>query len=104
MKAKVNGKHEFVIDKKGRITTVNGSEMEFDLKDIGPGTYHLLMNNKSYNIEVVESNKISKKHQLRINGKMFNVELHDRYDELLHELGRRIAQMHRHRQVRRLVI
>jgi biotin carboxyl carrier protein len=52
-----------------------------------PGTYHYLINNKSYNINVIESDKNSKQYQLRINGKNFDVQLRDRYDDLLHELG-----------------
>lgn len=87
IKATVNNGSSILLENKSNTHFVNGEEMAFDLKKLKPGTYHVLLNDKSYNIEVLESNKITKTHLIRINGKSFDVQLRDRYDDLLHELG-----------------
>ena len=87
LKAKINDNTTYTVDQKEGIRTVNGLEIIADFKTLKPGTYHYLINNKSYNINVIESDKNSKQYQLRINGKNFDVQLRDRYDDLLHELG-----------------
>lgn len=87
IKATVNNGSSIHLENKSNTHFVNGEEMAFDLKKLKPGTYHVLLNDKSYNIEVLESNKITKTHLIRINGKSFDVQLRDRYDDLLHELG-----------------
>ncbi len=87
LKAKINDNTTYTVDQKEGIRTVNGLEIIADFKTLKPGTYHYLINNKSYNINVIESDKNSKQYQLRINCKNFDVQLRDRYDDLLHELG-----------------
>ena len=87
LKAKINNNTTYKVEQKEGIRTVNGIEVIADFKTLKPGTYHYLINNKSYNINVIESDKNSKQYQLRINGKNFDVQLRDRYDDLLHELG-----------------
>ncbi len=87
IKATVNNGTSIQLENKNKSNFLNGEEIVFDLKKLKSGTYHVLLNNKSYTIEVLESNKVAKTHILRINGKSFDVQLRDRYDELLHELG-----------------
>ena len=87
IKASVNNGKTIHLESKNDSNYLNGEELIFDLKKLSPGTYHVLLNNKSYNIELLDSNKSTKNHQLRINGKTFDVQLRDRYDDLLHELG-----------------
>lgn len=87
LKAKINDNTTYTVEQKEGIRTVNGLEIIADFKTLKPGTYHYLINNRSYNIDVIESDKKSKQYQLKINGKDFDVQLRDRYDDLLHELG-----------------
>jgi biotin carboxyl carrier protein len=87
LKAKINDNTTYTVDQKEGIRTVNGLEIIADFKTLKPGTYHYIINNRSYNIDVIESDKKSKHYQLKINGKNFDVQLRDRYDDLLHELG-----------------
>lgn len=49
--------------------------------------FHFLFNNKSYNIDVVKFIKEDKVLVLKVNSVKFNLELKDKYDELLHNLG-----------------
>jgi biotin carboxyl carrier protein len=87
LKAKINDNTTYTVEQKEGIRTVNGLEIIADFKTLKPGTYHYLINNRSYNVDVIESDKKSKQYQLKINGKDFDVQLRDRYDDLLHELG-----------------
>lgn len=87
-KAKINGK-EFEI-KHGKAEgsyVLNGEEVKPDVSKIKEGSFHFLLNNRSYNVEVVTMNAEEKTVELNVNGNNYFVELKDRYDELLHQLG-----------------
>jgi acetyl/propionyl-CoA carboxylase alpha subunit len=87
IKAKVNGSAELVVEKHGSTFRINGTEQSIDMKELQPGSYHLLINGLSFQVEVIASDSITKTHKLRLNGKVLEVSLTDRYDELLKELG-----------------
>jgi biotin carboxyl carrier protein len=54
---------------------------------INPYQFHILFNNKSYNVDVVKLNTEDKTMVVKINAIKFNLQLKDKYDELLHNLG-----------------
>jgi biotin carboxyl carrier protein len=66
---------------------LNESVVKGDLIRISPYQYHLLHNGKSYNVDVVKLNREEKTAVLKINSVKFNLQLKDKYDELLHTLG-----------------
>lgn len=78
MKAKVNNKYEFTLD---------GNEKDFDIVEIKSGIFHIIKDNKSYNAEVLKTNKEEKSFIIRVNGNKYTVQIKDKYDELLKELG-----------------
>ena len=78
MKAKVNNKYDFTLD-------VN--EKDFDIIEIKDGIFHIIKDNKSYNAEVLKANKEEKNFVIRVNGNKYTVQLKDKYDDLLKELG-----------------
>lgn len=87
-KAKVNDR-EFEI-KQGKslgIFLVNGEEIKIDLLKLKEGSFHVIQNHRSYNIEVLRINADEKKVELRVNNNNYSVHLKDQYDELLHRLG-----------------
>jgi biotin carboxyl carrier protein len=47
----------------------------------------LLLNNQSYNIQVIKTEPSDKKLVIKVNGKKYNLDVKDKYDELLHNLG-----------------
>lgn len=67
--------------------TLNGKAVEADILNTGNQEYHLLLNNKSYNILVVKSDTTEKKLVVKVNGKKYTLDVKDKYDELLHNLG-----------------
>ena len=78
MKAKVNNKYDFTLD---------GNEKEIDIIEIKDGIFHIIKDNKSYNAEVLKANKEEKSFVIRVNGNKYTVQLKDKYDDLLKELG-----------------
>ena len=48
--------------------TIDGNDFELDLLELKPGSYHLIHNNKSYNIEVLKADTDEKQYILNING------------------------------------
>jgi acetyl/propionyl-CoA carboxylase alpha subunit len=87
-KAKVNHK-EFEI-KQGKspdVFFINGEEIKLDLLKLKEGSFHVIQNYRSYNIEVLGINSDAKTIELRVNNNNYAVQLKDQYDELLHQLG-----------------
>ena len=67
--------------------TLNEALIKGDLHKINEYQYHLLYSGKSYNIEVIKINTEEKTLVLKVNAVKFNLQLKDKYDELLHSLG-----------------
>lgn len=67
--------------------TLNGKAVEADILNVGNREYHLLLNNKSYNILLVKVDYAEKKLIVKVNGKKYTLDVKDKYDELLHNLG-----------------
>jgi biotin carboxyl carrier protein len=67
--------------------TLNDLLIKGDLIKINPYQYHLLYQEKSYNVEVVKLNTEEKSLVVKVNAIRLSLQLKDRYDELLHSLG-----------------
>jgi acetyl/propionyl-CoA carboxylase alpha subunit len=79
LKAKVNNKYDFSIDGE--------TEKGIDLIEVKQGIFHIIKDNKSYNAEVLKANHEEKNFVIRVNGNKYTVQLKDKYDDLLKELG-----------------
>lgn len=89
IKAKVNSETIFEIDQdelSGNYS-VNGEQVAIDLIKLNNNTFHVLKNNQSFNVEIISADYTSKIFVVKINNHIHNIELRDRYDELLHQLG-----------------
>jgi len=76
------------IDFEGRNQgTVNGENFRIDTSTDVNGRIHLLKNNKSYDVEIVEADFNLKKFVVKVNGSKYELEAKDRLDLLLKELG-----------------
>jgi biotin carboxyl carrier protein len=67
--------------------TLNGKLISGDFLKINEYQFHILYNNKSYNVDVIKLNPEEKTMTVKINSVKFNLTLKDKYDELLHNLG-----------------
>lgn len=80
--------YEIGFDKKNPAGgTLNGDDFYWDLVSEKEGRFHVLKNNRSYTVEVVEVDLVEKKFSLNVNGNNYSLELSDKFDELLKNLG-----------------
>lgn len=87
-KIKVNEQHDITLvsGDDGQFT-LNGKEMNPDMLEIKPGFFNIILNNQSYNAEVIRHDLKEKIFHIRVNGNVYRIQARDQYDELLHELG-----------------
>ena len=86
MKAKVGDK-EFQIEVTEESVIKDGKSIAWDCVKVKDGIFHVLMNGKSYNAEVLKAEPKEKLFVIRVNGNKYSISLKDKYDELLHTLG-----------------
>lgn len=87
----INGRQPVKTDLSIKGNKISGSlgakAVEGDIEAINPKEYHLLLNNTSYNIQVLKADAAEKKLLVKINGLKYTIDVKDKYDELLHNLG-----------------
>ncbi len=66
---------------------LNGKSIQGNLIKINDYQFHLLYENKSYNIELIKVHEEDKTMVLKINAHKYTLSLKDKYDELLKNLG-----------------
>jgi biotin carboxyl carrier protein len=89
-KATVNGKDfEIVPGEDGFV--INGQPLNWDKVKITDSYFHILIQNKSYRVEVVKVDPVVKTVTLKINGHTYAVEIKDKFDLLLEKLGMNTA-------------
>lgn len=88
------GRKEYVIDFSGREKkkgTLNGEAFEWDIIKIKENSFHIIRDNQSYSAELVKFNPENKTFTVKVNGNKYELQLFDRYDELLHQMGFDVA-------------
>lgn len=87
-KAKVNEKKEFQIKfHNSHSGTIDGNEFDMDIAEEKSGILHVLNNHQSYNVEVLKADLSEKSFTIKVNGNIYNLNVKDKYDELLKSLG-----------------
>ncbi|MEI6020264.1 MAG: acetyl-CoA carboxylase biotin carboxyl carrier protein subunit [Bacteroidota bacterium] len=84
-----NKNHKTDLHLNGQIIEglLNGKSIEGNLVKINDHQFHMLYANKSYNIELIKVNEEEKSMVLKINARKYKLNLKDKYDELLQNLG-----------------
>ena len=77
MKGTVNTRFDFELDE-----VVN-----WDIVEVKEGRFHIVYNNKSFVADVLTHDRKNKSFEIIINNNTYSVQLKDRFDELLHDLG-----------------
>ncbi len=82
-------KKEFAINfvKNSNSGLINDEKFEWNVIKVKENVYHIIKNNKSYNLEVLSINKMEKLFFIKVNGIKYKFTVKDKYDELLHSLG-----------------
>jgi biotin carboxyl carrier protein len=85
-KASVNQtSFEIAVDNVGLI--INDARFEWNLVKISDQNFHILLDQRSYNVEVVSADAQTKTFCFKINGKKYVVDLKDKFDLLLEKMG-----------------
>lgn len=86
LKASVNNK-TFDIQQNATETLLNGEPFGWDFAKTHDGNFSILYKNRSFNAEVIEADYASKSFVLKINNSVYTVDVKDRFDILLDQLG-----------------
>ena len=86
----VNGK-EFDVAMDNAQPIIKGSESKADILEFKKGKFHVLLNKRSFNAELISFFPDEKKFVIRVDNQDYQVHIQDKYDVLLHEMGMDIA-------------
>lgn len=89
MKYKVSDTKEQTVEVtlEGDQIFLNGELVELDLANISSEKYHVLKNNKSYNIQILEADLVQKTFKIQVNDQVFQLNLEDALDQQLRDMG-----------------
>lgn len=73
---------------------LNNTPFTWDLLPIGPSTFHILKDGRSYTAELLEADTETKTFRLKINGNIHTLQVQDQMDLLLDKLGMSQALTH----------
>lgn len=90
-KAKVNGNIEHTIDLQDGEGTLDGQPFDLDLQWENAHRAHAIFNGQSLTIDIVELSQETKSATILIDGVSYNIELTDKYDDLLKALGMEVG-------------
>ncbi|MBK9731083.1 MAG: acetyl-CoA carboxylase biotin carboxyl carrier protein subunit [Chitinophagaceae bacterium] len=94
-KVTVNTDQEREIELSGNDFTINGRQGTWDKISIGNHRFHIVKDNRSYTCEVLQFVKEKKTFSIRVNGTVYQVQVKDRFDALLKQLGMEEAAVHK---------
>lgn len=89
-KATTDGKDEFAIEftnAERTQGTINGDAFDWDLVRLDNNSFHIIQNNKSYNVDIIKADLEAKTLSIRVNGNRYEVSVKDRFDLLLEKMG-----------------
>jgi biotin carboxyl carrier protein len=85
-KAKVNQKNFEIIPSADGFS-VNGKSVNWDVVEVADQYFHILLDQKGYKAELVKADYATKTFQIKVNGRIYPVELKDKFDLLLEKMG-----------------
>lgn len=78
---------EYEVNVSNDASVVNGQNVNIDLVESKEGSYHAIVDSKSYNIEVAKADYATKEFEVRVNNQLYKLAAKDQFDALLEELG-----------------
>ena len=67
--------------------TIDGKAFEWDVIEVKNGSFHVIKENRSYNVEVIKADSTEKSFLVSVNGNKYQLNVKDKFDELLKSLG-----------------
>lgn len=87
LKVKVNESEEFEVKQEKDGWYLNDELFDGDVAQLGPHHYHVIWQDRSFNVEVVEHDAATKVTTLKINGRLLTTSAKNRFDLLLESMG-----------------
>lgn len=88
LKVKVNNKNEHtIVLENPSAGTIDGKAFEWDVIEVKNGSFHVIKDNRSYNVEVIKADVAEKSFLVNVNGNKYQLNVKDKFDELLKSLG-----------------
>ena len=88
LKVKVNNQKEHSIElENASAGTINGNAFSWDVIEVKNGSFHVIKDNRSYNVEVINADPSEKSFLVSVNGNKYQLNVKDKFDELLKSLG-----------------
>lgn len=84
---KVNQEKTFDVEIDANGITLNNEIKDISFAAINKNHYHVLLNQKSYNVELVSINAENKTAIMKVNNRVYECEIKDQFDDLLKSLG-----------------
>lgn len=85
--ASVNNAELVTVDFTPAGPTLNDTPFSWDMIRLSDRTFHVLYENRSYNAELLELDRTTKTVSLKINDHIHTIQLKDRFDRLLEQMG-----------------
>jgi acetyl/propionyl-CoA carboxylase alpha subunit len=83
-----NKKHKIEFEKAGSFNgTIDGKEFSCDVISPEGQRFHILRDNRSYEVEITKADVSAKTLTVKVNGNPYPLQISDKFDELLHSLG-----------------
>ena len=86
LKATVNHHKSFTINEEGEHLEIDGIDIDWDISH-SERHFHVIYKHRSYTAELLSSDFVSKKINIKINGRRYEVDIKDKMDLLLEKLG-----------------
>lgn len=86
-KVNINSQERIIELENNNSGTINGEKATWDMIQIKEGSFHLIKDNQSYNLEVIKSDFSEKTFTVLVNGNKYQLSVKDKFDELLKNLG-----------------
>jgi len=79
----------YVIDLESGLDSgvIDSNDFSWDVLKVKENSFSIIKDNKSYNVELMDVNTAEKRFLIKVNGLKYNLNVKDKYDELLHSLG-----------------
>lgn len=84
---KINDKKSVEVDLDGGAISVDGIKLEIDIHSEGQEFANIILNNKSYNVSLVDIDRVDKTCAVKVNGRLYNLQVQDKFDQLLQQMG-----------------
>jgi acetyl/propionyl-CoA carboxylase alpha subunit len=86
-RSRVNDKYDFNIEKDNGRITINGEPCELDIFKKDEATFHIIYKNKTYKATLTNITKDHQQLEIKINQRIYSIELSNEKDLLLKKLG-----------------